>query len=210
MKKVGMIIIGIVMLFVIWYFGGMVYYSYFDNEPDPYAVYFKDNNFLFLEYGEDMDFSEALDLKIVNNIKKIASLDNVDNFLTKADYVCLIINDLHGKAKLDKEDMIKLRDLVDKNNNFGFYYGGMSKRAEFKEIFSNIKNSPDDGDELNKNLDKIGCMIIYYIGLNDNKILDIALSEDDMDKPDNPTKDDVYVFVNEVIYDLYSKFTRDK
>ena len=86
----------------------------------------------------------------------------------------------------------------------------MSKRAEFKEIFSNIKNSPDDGDELNKNLDKIGCMIIYYIGLNDNKILDIALSEDDMDKPDNPTKDDVYVFVNEVIYDLYSEFTTDK
>ena len=67
MKKVGMVIIGIVMLFVIWYFGGMVYYSYFDNEPDPYAVYFKDNNFLFLEYGEDMDFSEALDLKIVNS-----------------------------------------------------------------------------------------------------------------------------------------------
>ena len=202
MKKVGMIIIGIVMLFVIWYFGGMVYYSYFDNEPDPYAVYFKDNNFLFLEYGEDMDFSEALDLKIVNNIKKIDSLDNVDNFLTKADYVCLIINDLHGKAKLDKEDMIKLRDLVDKNNNFGFYYGGLSKQEEFSEIVSKLEDDV---------IEEGYSMALAYIKVNGETSDYILCDPEDMDNPQNPTmEDDVYVFVNEVIYDLYSEFTTDK
>lgn len=110
-------------------------------EEDAYSanIEYLNENVAILTYGKSISFREKLKYETIHALDESSIQKNEDN-------VYLIINDLDGKAELQKSDVSFLKKYADKNLNFNFFYLGTDKLNYFTEsgIFTDFGVQEDD------------------------------------------------------------------
>src|SRR5690554_4514493 len=101
-----------------------------DSSDDDYSKDIKIlNNFQIdiMIYGEDIPFNNNLITRKINSINSLT-------FSQSNKKQILILSDLNNSLNISDEELLVIKDNMDNNNNFDFYYLGTEKLGRLKEL----------------------------------------------------------------------------
>ena len=131
-----LVVIGIYIFF--HFFAGPLSAKMYEGNGTSYGDYLSNEvDFKLYYYGDLLKMSDNLEKEMINTL-------DFDSFDMDHDFVYLVINDWKSNSVVAEDDIDKLVDFANKNNNFTFIYLG---NKAFDELKKNIPEfQPTDSD----------------------------------------------------------------